>query len=79
MASTGSSIRPIPDKGLGKRMDRIEAPMLLVRGEDDRLVPFAYAEEFVDHSPRASRPRRERAMRRNSNSRESAAGLVRRS
>jgi pimeloyl-ACP methyl ester carboxylesterase len=52
MGSTGKFIWPIPDKGLSKRIHRIEAPSLLVWGEDDRLVPFAYAEEFARRLPR---------------------------
>jgi pimeloyl-ACP methyl ester carboxylesterase len=46
MGSTGKFIWPIPDKGLKKRIHRIVAPTLLVWGEDDRLVPRVYAEEF---------------------------------
>jgi pimeloyl-ACP methyl ester carboxylesterase len=51
MGSTGKFIWPIPDKGLGKRMHRIDAPTLLVWGEEDRLVPFVYAEEFARRLP----------------------------
>jgi pimeloyl-ACP methyl ester carboxylesterase len=48
MGSTGKFIWPIPDKGLKKRIHRIAAtPTLLVWGEDDRLVPRVYAEEFA--------------------------------
>ena len=48
MGSTGKFIWPIPDKGLRKRIHRIAAiPTLLVWGEDDRLVPRVYAEEFA--------------------------------
>ena len=47
MGSTGKFIWPIPDKGLKKRIHRIEAPALLVWGQDDRLVPLVYAEEFA--------------------------------
>jgi pimeloyl-ACP methyl ester carboxylesterase len=47
MGSTGKFIWPIPDKGLKKRIHRIEAtPTLLVWGQEDRLVPPVYAEEF---------------------------------
>jgi len=53
MGSTGKFIWPIPDKGLRKRIHRVEAPALLVWGEDDRLVPFVYAEEFARRLPRA--------------------------
>jgi pimeloyl-ACP methyl ester carboxylesterase len=48
MGSTGKFIWPIPDKGLKKRIHRIaEIPTLLVWGEDDRLVPRVYAEDFA--------------------------------
>ena len=48
MGSTGKFIWPIPDKGLKKRIHRLAAtPTLLVWGEDDRLVPRVYAEEFA--------------------------------
>src|SRR5262249_5183231 len=53
MGSTGKFIWPIHDKGLKKRMHRIEASTLLVWGENDRLVPFAYAEEFARRLPGA--------------------------
>jgi pimeloyl-ACP methyl ester carboxylesterase len=47
MGATGKFIWPIPDKGLKKRIHRIQAlPTLLVWGEGDRLVPRVYAEEF---------------------------------
>ena len=47
MGATGKFIWPIPDKGLKKRIHRVTAPTLLVWGEDDRLVPRAYAKEFA--------------------------------
>jgi pimeloyl-ACP methyl ester carboxylesterase len=48
MGATGKFIWPLPDKGLKKRIHRIAAtPTLLVWGQDDRLVPRAYAEEFA--------------------------------
>jgi pimeloyl-ACP methyl ester carboxylesterase len=53
MGSTGKFIWPIPDKGLKKRMHRIQAPALLVWGQDDRLVPLVYAEEFARRLTRA--------------------------
>ena len=51
MGSTGKFIWPIPDKGLKKRIHRIQAPALLVWGQDDRLVPLAYAQEFARRLP----------------------------
>jgi pimeloyl-ACP methyl ester carboxylesterase len=47
MGATGKFIWPIPDKGLKKRIHRVEAPTLLVWGEGDRLVPSVYADEFA--------------------------------
>ena len=48
MGSTGKFIWPIPDKGLKKRIHRIQTtPTLLVWGQHDRLVPRVYAEEFA--------------------------------
>ena len=47
MGATGKFIWPIPDKGLKKRIHRVEAPTLLVWGEGDRLVPPVYADEFA--------------------------------
>jgi len=52
MGSTGKFIWPIPDKGLKKRIHRIQAPTLLVWGQEDRLVPLVYAEEFARRLPR---------------------------
>jgi pimeloyl-ACP methyl ester carboxylesterase len=54
MGATGKFIWPLPDKGLKKRIHRIAStPALLVWGEDDRLVPRAYAEEFGRRLTRA--------------------------
>lgn len=43
---TSKFVWPIPDKGLAKRLHRIEAPTLIVWGKDDKLISSAYAEEF---------------------------------
>jgi len=47
MGTTGKFIWPLPDKGLKKRIHRVTAPTLVVWGKEDRLVPFVYADEFV--------------------------------
>jgi pimeloyl-ACP methyl ester carboxylesterase len=47
MGTTGKFIWPIPDKGLKKRIHRVRVPTLLVWGQDDRLVPPLYADEFA--------------------------------
>lgn len=46
LGCTGKVIWPIPDKGLAKRIHRVSAPSLVVWGENDRLIPPVYAEEF---------------------------------
>jgi pimeloyl-ACP methyl ester carboxylesterase len=51
MACTGKFVWPIPDKGLRKRIHRIQAPTLVVWGKQDRLVPPAYAQEFAQRIP----------------------------
>jgi len=43
---TAKFVWPVPDKGLVKRLHRIEAPTLVVWGREDRLAPAVYAEEF---------------------------------
>ena len=43
---TAKFVWPIPDKGLAKRLHRIEAPTLIIWGNEDRLVSSAYAAEF---------------------------------
>jgi pimeloyl-ACP methyl ester carboxylesterase len=46
IGSTAKFVWPLPDKGLAKRLHRIEVPTLIVWGKDDRLISSAYAEEF---------------------------------
>jgi len=43
---TAKFVWPIPDKGLAKRLHRIEIPTLVVWGKQDSLVPVVYADEF---------------------------------
>ena len=47
MGATGKFLWPIPDKGLKKRIHRVQALTLLVWGKEDRIVPPVYAEEFA--------------------------------
>jgi pimeloyl-ACP methyl ester carboxylesterase len=47
MGATGKFLWPIPDKGLKKRIHRVQAPTLVIWGQDDRIVPSGYAEEFA--------------------------------
>lgn len=44
---------PVPDRGLSKRLHRIDKPTLVVWGEDDSLIPVAYAHEFGKRIPHA--------------------------
>ncbi len=45
-AAASKFLWPIPDRGLKKRAYRIAAPTLLLWGDDDKLIPPAYAKEF---------------------------------
>jgi pimeloyl-ACP methyl ester carboxylesterase len=47
MGASGKFLWPIPDKGLKKRIHRVQAPTLVVWGKEDRIVPLVYAEEFA--------------------------------
>ena len=46
---------PLSDTGLVKRLPRIRAPVMLVWGEADRVVPFGYARRFADAIPGEAR------------------------
>ncbi len=48
-ACTGKFVWPIPDKGLKKRIHRIQAPTLIIWGRQDGIVPPVYADEFASH------------------------------
>ena len=47
MASVLHFIWPIPERGLAKRLHRITAPTQLLWGEQDQIVPCAYARDFA--------------------------------
>jgi len=44
--AAGKFLWPIPDRGLDRRIHRIQAPTLIIWGESDGLVPPIYAEDF---------------------------------
>jgi len=46
-ACTGKFVWPIPDKGLKKRIHRIQAPTLIVWGRQDGIALPVYADEFA--------------------------------
>ena len=54
LATVGKFLWPIPDKGLKKRMGRIKAPTLVVVGEQDKVVPPSYGNEFASRINGAS-------------------------
>jgi pimeloyl-ACP methyl ester carboxylesterase len=39
---------PIPDHGLAKRLHRVTAPTLIIFGQEDRVIPSVYGQEFAD-------------------------------
>jgi pimeloyl-ACP methyl ester carboxylesterase len=43
---TAKLVWPIPDKGLKKRIHRVTADSLIVWGENDKLIPPTYANDF---------------------------------
>lgn len=45
-AAMARFVWPIPDKGLRKRLHRIEAPTLLLWGDGDQVNPVIYVEEW---------------------------------
>ncbi len=53
LSTVASFLFPIPDLGLARRLDRISAPTLVVFGEQDALVPPAYADDYVAGIPNA--------------------------
>jgi pimeloyl-ACP methyl ester carboxylesterase len=53
LGCTGKFYWPIPDKGLKKRLHRITAPTLLLWGNNDKLLPPAYADAFKNSIPNA--------------------------
>ena len=46
LGCTGKFFWPIADYGLARRLHRIQAPTLIVWGQQDALVPVVYAQEF---------------------------------
>jgi pimeloyl-ACP methyl ester carboxylesterase len=54
IASTSHFVWPIPERGLAKRLRRIEAPTLLVWGRQDAVVDVAYAADFAASIDNAS-------------------------
>lgn len=49
MGMAGRLLFPIPDRGLRKRLYRIKAPTTIIWGENDKLVPKLYADQFAEN------------------------------
>ncbi len=53
LATAAKYLWPLPNRGLWKRIHRITAPATVVWGKQDRVVPPAYAQDFLDGIPGA--------------------------
>lgn len=53
MTTVAKYLWPIPDRGLRRRLHRIQAPTLIAFGEQDAFVPASYGEAFADLVPDA--------------------------
>jgi pimeloyl-ACP methyl ester carboxylesterase len=53
MASVTHFIHPIPERGLNRRIHRIQAKSLIVWGANDTFVPKIYADDFATLIPAA--------------------------
>lgn len=51
LATAGKFLWPIPDKGLKKRIHRVQAPTLILWGQSDGLAPVVYAQEWHRRIP----------------------------
>ena len=51
LSTAGKFLWPIPDKGLKKRIHRIQAPTLVLWGQSDGLAPVVYAQAFQERIP----------------------------
>ena len=48
LATAAKYLWPLPDRGLKKRIHRISGPAQIVWGKQDKVVPIAYAQDFLD-------------------------------
>ena len=51
LGCTSRFVWPVPDKGLSRRLHRIDVPTLVIWGREDALVSCEYAEEFASRIP----------------------------
>ncbi len=55
LGTAGKILFPIPNRRLSKRLYRLTAPTLVVWGQQDRLVPPVYADQWLKLIPGATR------------------------
>jgi pimeloyl-ACP methyl ester carboxylesterase len=55
LACSAKFMWPIPDKGLRRRIHRVQAPTQVVWGKQDGIISQAYADEFAERIPGAQR------------------------
>ncbi len=53
LGAAGKILFPIPNRRLSKRLYRLRTATLLAWGEDDRLMPLAYADRWAELVPHA--------------------------
>ncbi len=53
LGTAGKILFPIPNRRLSKRLYRLTAPLLLLWGAQDRLIPPLYAKAWSELVPRA--------------------------
>ena len=55
LGTAGKILFPIPNRWLSRRLYRLTAPTLVIWGEQDRLIPPAYADRWVELVPPAEK------------------------
>jgi pimeloyl-ACP methyl ester carboxylesterase len=51
LSTVGKFLWPIPDKGLIRRIHRINRPTLVLMGDRDKIVPASYADLLTSRIP----------------------------
>ena len=54
MSTAAKYLWPIPNRGLKKRLHRVQQPGLVIWGESDGIIPSSYAHLFTTHMQNAS-------------------------
>ena len=55
LTAAGAFLWPLPDKGLARRLRRITARSLVIWGDNDEVVPIAYADDLCASVKKASK------------------------